>query len=275
VPRNSDSPVRVIVLSSVFLRHHYVINTLASKLDVVGVWQEEKRFQPLTYARDESDAAVIERHFAARDESEAIFFKRHETLTLAPGAIHRMVAPSGCNDPAEVSLMRNLSPGLVVVFGTGILREPVIEPFDGHIINLHLGLSPYYRGAGTNFWPLVNREPECVGATIHYLDAGVDSGPIIGHVRPEVAVDDGPHDLGNKTVLAAGPMLAEAAILHTRGTPRAVPQSGAGRLYQRKHFSADSVRVLYRQFETGMIEEYLLQKTERDRRLNLVALEAV
>ena len=75
-------------------------------------------------------------------------------------------------------------PDVVLVFGTGILREPLLSAFDGRIINIHLGLSPYYRGAGTNFWPLVNREPEYVGATIHYLDAGIDTGPIISHARP-------------------------------------------------------------------------------------------
>ena len=64
--------------------------------------------------------------------------------------------------------MKACTPDVVLVCGTGILREELINLFPGHIINIHLGLSPYYRGAGTNFWPLVNREPEYLGATIHY-----------------------------------------------------------------------------------------------------------
>ena len=52
------------------------------------------------------------------------------------------------------------STDVVLVFGTGILREALLSAFPGRLINIHLGLSPYYRGAGTNFWPLVNGEPE-------------------------------------------------------------------------------------------------------------------
>ena len=50
--------------------------------------------------------------------------------------------------------MQQAAPDVVLVFGTGLLKAPLIGAFPGRIINIHLGLSPYYRGAGTNFWPL-------------------------------------------------------------------------------------------------------------------------
>ena len=168
--------------------------------------------------------------------------------------------------------MAALAPEVVLVFGTGILREPLLTTFAGRIINIHLGLSPYYRGSGTNFWPLVDRAPEYVGATIHYLDAGIDTGPIIAHARPDLAADDGPHDLGNKTIVAAAPLLAQAAEAHVERRVNAVPQAGGGRLRQRKDFSAAAVRQLYRNFETGMIAEYLADRARRDAALSLVTL---
>jgi methionyl-tRNA formyltransferase len=166
--------------------------------------------------------------------------------------------------------MASCRPDVVLVFGTGILREPLLSTFKGRIINLHLGLSPYYRGAGTNFWPLVNREPEYVGATIHYLDAGIDTGPIIAHARPEMASGDGPHDVGNKAIVAAADALVHAAASHAAGGVSAVPQWGGGRLYQRKDFSADAVRKLYANFEHGMIDEYLAARHARDAALRLI-----
>ena len=168
--------------------------------------------------------------------------------------------------------MEACRPDVVAVFGTGLLGRGIIDRFGGRIINIHLGLSPYYRGAGTNFWPLVNREPEYVGATILYLDAGIDTGPIIGHVRPEVARDDGPHDIGNKAIVAAAYGLQAAMRAHIAGRIRAVPQSDKGRLYQRKDFSAAAVRRLADNVSTGMIPEYLDQKPARDASLALVAL---
>jgi methionyl-tRNA formyltransferase len=161
-------------------------------------------------------------------------------------------------------------PDVVLVFGTGILREPLLSAFEGCIINIHLGLSPYYRGAGTNFWPLVNREPEYVGATIHYLDAGIDTGPILAHARPAIERGDGPHDVGNKTIAAAAQALLRAAEAHLSGTARAVPQWRGGRLYQRKDFGAAAVRTLYRNFETHMIDEYLEARALRDAALRLI-----
>jgi folate-dependent phosphoribosylglycinamide formyltransferase PurN len=262
--------MRAILLTSTFRRHVFVANAVAAGCELAGVWQEEKTFRPERHARDAADEAVIQRHFGARDESETRHFAADSSLRLGAHAVHRDVAAGGCNDPAEVSRMAAARPDVVLVFGTGILREPLLSAFDGRILNLHLGLSPYYRGAGTNFWPLVNREPEYVGATIHYLDAGIDTGPILSHARPQIERGDGPHDIGNKTIVAAAQALLRAAAAHGSGVARAVPQWSGGRLYQRKDFSADAVRTLYRNFETGMIGEYLAARASRDAALRLI-----
>lgn len=262
--------MRAILLTSRFRRHVHVANLLASGCELAGVWQEEKTFRPERYAQNAADEAVIQRHFAARDESEERYFAADSALRLRPGAVHRLVAGGCCSDPAEVSLMDGVRPDVVLVFGTGILREPLLSAFGGRIINIHLGLSPYYRGAGTNFWPLVNGEPEYVGATIHYLDAGIDTGPIISHARPSIERHDGPHDIGNKTIVAAANALLRGAAAHLAGTVQAVPQWDGGRLYQRKDFSAEAVRALYRNFEAGMIDSYVSNRTARDRALRLI-----
>src|SRR6185503_8878115 len=191
-----------------------------------------------------------------------------------PGAIHRRVDPGGCNDAAEIETMQALRPDVVLVFGTEILRAPLLDAFT-RLINLHLGLSPYYRGAGTNFWPLVNGEPEYVGATIHYLDAGLDSGPIIAHVRPEIQRGDGPHDIGNRTITAAAPVLAAIGEAYARAPLPAVPQRQGGRLYLRKHFAADAVRKMYANFEDGMVDDYLDHRTARDAAIEIIAPPAV
>jgi methionyl-tRNA formyltransferase len=184
------------------------------------------------------------------------------------------VPPGGCNAPAEIEAMRRLRPSVVLVFGTGLLAPALIDAFPGGIINIHLGLSPFYRGAGTNFWPLVNREPEYCGATIHFLDAGVDSGPIIAHVRPDVRRGDGPHDIGNRIIVAAAEALASAAIAHAASPLRGVVQQGGGRLYKRADFSAAAVERLSANFAGGMIDEYLDDRAARDARVPLVTMEA-
>ena len=262
--------MRAIVLTSTMRRHQFVANTLASRLPVVGVWQEEKSFEPLKCAGSPAEASVIQRHFDARDASEEAYFSEHREVH-APA---RRLSPGGCNQAETIASMRQARPDVVLVFGTGLLKQPLIDAFAGNIINIHLGLSPYYRGAGTNFWPLVNGEPEYCGATIHFLDAGVDTGPIIAHVRPEMRIGDGPHDIGNRTIVAAADALAAAAIAHVRSPLRGTPQSAGGRLYKRADFSAVAVERLYENFAGGMIGGYLRNRQARDAKLALQTLEA-
>ena len=247
------------------------MNHVSDHLEVVAVLQEEKSFKPSLYAVNADAEVVIDKHFSERDESEVAYFSDHQKLTLRRGAPVRKGPPGIINDPNEIDQMSELSPDAVLVFGTGLLRTRIIERFAGRIINLHLGLSPYYRGAGTNFWPLVNREPEFVGATVHYLDAGIDTGPLIAHARPTFDPSDGPHDVGNKAIIAGADTLVRAARAHAAGILKPVQQTSKGHLYQRKHFSADAVRTLWRNFESGMIAEYLENQSERDSRIDLLS----
>jgi methionyl-tRNA formyltransferase len=214
---------------------------------------------------------MIRRHFDARDASEEAFFAADDDVRVPASAVHAL-PPGGCNEGVAMEAMRRAKPDVVCVFGTGLLKQPLIDAFAGRILNLHLGLSPYYRGAGTNFWPLVNGEPEYCGATIHFLDAGVDSGPIVAHVRPAMRATDGPHDIGNKIIAAAADALADAAIAHVAHPMSGIAQSGEGRVYKRADFSAAAVRALYANFDKGMIPDYLAHQAERDRRVPLVTL---
>ena len=66
---------------------------------------------------------MIRRHFADRDASEEAYFA--DAAAVAPPS--RAVAPGGCNDPDELAVMRRLEPDVVLVFGTGMLKLPLIE----------------------------------------------------------------------------------------------------------------------------------------------------
>jgi methionyl-tRNA formyltransferase len=83
------------------------------------------------------------------------------------------------NSEAVKNFILEKSPELVVVSGAPILKKRIINAAEGNIINLHPGLTPQYRGRYGDFWPIYNREPDMVGATIHYLNKGIDTGAIL------------------------------------------------------------------------------------------------
>ena len=64
-----------------------------------------------------------------------------------------------------------------------IIKKSIINRFHQRIINLHISLLPWNRGADPNLWSFLDDTPK--GVTIHYVDEGIDTGDII--VQKEVA----------------------------------------------------------------------------------------
>ncbi|MCM4158778.1 methionyl-tRNA formyltransferase [Antarcticibacterium flavum] len=59
-----------------------------------------------------------------------------------------------------------------------IFRQEIIDLTPGKIINCHAGKLPFFRGRNVLNWALINDEKE-FGITVHYVDAGIDTGDII------------------------------------------------------------------------------------------------
>ena len=78
-----------------------------------------------------------------------------------------------------------LSPeiGLSVLFGY-VLAPELLRLFPRRVVNLHPALLPYNRGSYPNVWSIVDRTP--AGATLHYMDEGIDTGEIIAQQEVEV-----------------------------------------------------------------------------------------
>jgi len=58
-----------------------------------------------------------------------------------------------------------------------IISPEIIQNYKGKIINLHISLLPWNRGADPNFWSWADSTPK--GVTIHHIDEGIDTGEII------------------------------------------------------------------------------------------------
>lgn len=259
---------RVVLLTGNGLRHRYVASRLAQSLDLVGVVLEGKaKLVAEPQQLSSEDRAVIDRHLAERDAVE-----RRLLGEVGPVDSPTLDVPHGqSNTQGVYDWILSRSPEWVVVYGSSIIKPPLLDTFSGRMVNIHLGLSPYYRGSGTNFWPLVHRLPECVGATLHLLAAKVDAGPILAQVRPAAEATDRAHELGTKTIIEAVAHLPRvlAEFAGGRLEPKVQDLSG-GRLCRRRDFCADAVRTMWQQFESGMMSEYLADRQARCNQYPLV-----
>jgi folate-dependent phosphoribosylglycinamide formyltransferase PurN len=132
-----------------------------------------------------------------------------------------------CNDqnaPDSIARLRNWSPDLIIFTGGNILRKQLLEVPRLGVVNIHLGLLPEIRGMSSPEWSLLKNIP--VGITIHYMDAGIDTGPIL----QQSELPDAPHceslsNLRNRLIAFGVEKAGEVVAALDRGTISAIPQS--------------------------------------------------
>ncbi len=75
-------------------------------------------------------------------------------------------------------MVRSLEPSFVVSFNyRHLIPEEVLALLPGKVVNLHISLLPYNRGAAPNFFSFIDDTPK--GVTIHLVDRGLDTGDIL------------------------------------------------------------------------------------------------
>ncbi len=94
---------------------------------------------------------------------------------------------SGHNNQDCEDLLESIKPDIIVVYGTALIRDNIFTKAGNCTLNMHTGLSPYYRGDSTLFWPIYYNDREKLGVTVHQLVPEVDGGDIVytGNVEYE------------------------------------------------------------------------------------------
>jgi methionyl-tRNA formyltransferase len=109
------------------------------------------------------------------------------------------VATTECNSSdlnllSQSDLAAALDADFFLVFGSSFIRGWLCDFLvSKSAVNLHMGLSPFYRGSACNFWAIHDKNPNYVGATLHLLSKNLDSGPILFHSTPEYQNEDAFH----------------------------------------------------------------------------------
>ena len=212
-----------------------------------------------------TDASLERQHLAGRDQSEKIF-RLFGSLQAVCQDLFHWYSTNECMAIQEADV------DIILVYGTSIIKGAILHKYDRKILNVHLGLSPYYRGSGTNYFPFVNNEPEFCGATYMYLDEGIDTGEIIHQIRPHILSTDSFHQMSNRfliKVFETYVLIAENYFDLGGSQFSSICFNGTRKFCKRKDFTALSVERLYSNFSSGMIQRYLLNYQERNNRFQL------
>ena len=120
-------------------------------------------------------------------------------------------------EAAFLDKMKELSPDLIVLAGFLVnIPKEMVEAFEGKIINIHPSLIPSFCGVG--YYGLkvhegaLARGVKVTGATVHFVDAGTDTGPIIFQKAVEVKQGDTPKELQQRVMEEAEWVILPKAI---------------------------------------------------------------
>jgi folate-dependent phosphoribosylglycinamide formyltransferase PurN len=237
-------------------RHLHYINTIAKAFPLSGAIIEirENLLPQPPEGLAETDRQNFIRHFGNREKAEQKYFGEQPF----PDCPARKVTHATLNTPESVDFVRSVNPDLVLVFGSGMVRDPLFSALTQPTVNLHLGLSPRYRGAATLFWPFYFLEPPYAGSTFHFIVSEPDAGEIIHQVTPELHPDDGIHDVACKVVMqSAQDAVRLLEIYAEKGGWVTRKQKATGKNFLASDFIPEHLRVIYNVYNDDMVRQYL------------------
>src|SRR2546426_12099032 len=119
---------------------------------------------------------------------------------LPPGEFRTRLEPQ--SEMELVRMLRDAGVELVILAGfMRVLKAPMLEAFPRRILNIHPSLLPKYPGLEAWKQALVAGE-KMTGCTVHYVDAGVDSGDILAQREVPILPDDTPDSLHARIQIA-------------------------------------------------------------------------
>ncbi len=255
----------IVILTGNELRHQYFRKKLSNDKNInviTSYCESESNSLENRINKDELSSNLMKKHVKTRTQVENDFFGDYvnEITDLS----NPTIIPKGdINSDQIVEEIINLNPDLLICYGSSLIKSNLLEIFNKKFLNVHLGLSPYYVGSGTNTWPLINFEPEYVGATFMYIDAGIDTGDIIHQIRAKVFYSDSCHLIGNRLIKDMTNEFIK--IINQFDELKEMPQISSQKVlsYKNKDFDAKSCKKLYYNFNDDMISIYLNEYKER------------
>ena len=118
---------------------------------------------------------------------------------------------------AFVSMLQSAQVELIVLAGfMRVLKGELLRAFEGRIVNIHPALLPSF--PGLEAWKqALDHGVKVTGCTVHFVDAGVDSGPIIGQQTVPVLDTDTPETLHQRIQVAEHELYPKCVAAIARG----------------------------------------------------------
>ena len=245
--------MKVLFLTGSHPRHASIARTLNDIGVLSGlVIEERKHHIPIAPQNiDENLKKLFNIHFHKRSIAEAKFFGEN----FLPNVEQIKINLNELNSEKVKSFIKKINPDILLSYGVHILSDEIINLCKGERWNIHGGLSPWYRGCITHFWPSYFLEPQMTGMTIHDLTQKLDAGDIVHQNSGELISKDGLHDLACRTVIG---MQNELPILlnlfNNKGEFKKFKHKTTGKIWTAKNWRPEHLKLIYDCYDDKIVD---------------------
>ncbi|HEX7063577.1 MAG TPA: methionyl-tRNA formyltransferase, partial [Bacillales bacterium] len=151
--------MKVVLLTGSHPRHLFLARTLhqAGLLDGLLIEQREQFVPKPPPHLNQTDHDNFIRHFHDRDEAEQKFFGNSSDVSLGVPVLK--VEKNELNSETTKKWIAAQKADVVITYGVHKISNDMLEAFRFHSWNIHGGLSPWFRGNITLFWPFYFLKP--------------------------------------------------------------------------------------------------------------------
>jgi len=174
-------------------------NTLPLRLTVL-ISGGGSNLQALIDASQRADSA-FEIGLVISNRADAFGLERAQRAGIRTQTLsHRGFETREAYDAALAEVLNREAPGLIALAGfMRILTPEFVEQWQGRMLNIHPSLLPNYRGLQTHERVIDAGDP-VHGATVHFVTAELDGGPLIVQAQVPVLAEDDPAQLAARVL---------------------------------------------------------------------------
>ena len=251
----------LVVITGNQLRHLYFVNQLNFHFPLSAVFTEHFEHPETAFKKSEEKEAWNQ-FFIGRRKTEEYLLSCSDNIS-AQNIPKFFDIERGClNHDETLQAVQSFSPTKIIIFGTSLLDSKYLKLCPNCIFNLHVGLSQYYRGSSCNFWPIYELKPGLLGATVHYVEKGIDNGEIINQDTIKLEENDSEYILMVKTVILGTKLMIDCIKKPNTNLSLKEEQKKGGKLYLMKHFTPQAVLKVRHLVTSGRLKQKIASENQ-------------
>ncbi len=252
--------MRLILFSGDHPRHLFVNKEVIKYFDdiLIIVMQREELLPEPSNDLSPHDKSLFRTHFKNRFSVESKIYGDLNAHQVFKNYNPTFIKHDELNSELIADKVKKFKADFCFIFGVDLILDPVIDELPADKINLHLGLSPWYKGGATLFWPFYHLEPQFCGSTFHRITKQADAGEIIHQCVPELFLGDTIHDVGARCVVKAKNELGRIFSYWKKFKRfEGIVQKTSGRNWRGVDFHASHLRIIYDLYQDKIVNSYL------------------